>query len=100
MNESKYRKRLEDRIDGALPGCFILRNPASEYQGIPDLTVFYGPRWGMLEIKISPDAPFQPNQEYYIKWMDEMSFAAVIYPENEEAVLGDLIMFLEESWVQ
>lgn len=100
MNESKYRKYLEDRIREILPGCFVLRNPAGEYQGIPDLTVFYGPRWAMLEIKISDRAPFQPNQEYYLDLMSDMSFAAVIYPENELAILGELVMFLDESWVQ
>lgn len=100
MNESKYRKHLEDRIRDILPGCFVLRNPAAEYQGIPDLTVFYGSRWAMLEIKISATAPFQPNQEYYLNWFNDMAFATVIYPENEQAVLGALILFLEESWVQ
>ena len=100
MNESKYRKHLENRIQEILPGSFVLRNPASEYQGIPDLTVFYGPRWAMLEIKISDQAPFQPNQEYYLDMMSDMSFAAVIYPENENAILGELVMFLDESWVQ
>lgn len=100
MNESKYRKHLEDRLREIFPGCFVLRNPADEYQGIPDLTVFYGNRWAMLEIKISEHAPFQPNQEYYLDLMSDMSFAAVIYPENEQAVLAELVLFLDESWVQ
>lgn len=100
MNETKYRKELEDRIKQALPGSFVLRNPCKEYQGIPDLTVFYGSRWAMLEVKISADAPFQPNQEYYLNWFNDMSFSTVIYPENEEGVLTALILFLEESWVQ
>lgn len=100
MSESRYRKYLEDRLDHIFPGCFILRNPCTEYQGIPDLTIFYGTRWAMLEIKKSAHESFQPNQEYYIEMMSDMSFAAVIYPENEDAVLAELVMFLEESWVQ
>ena len=98
MNESKYRKELEEKLKGMFPGCFILRNPCTEYQGIPDLTIFYGTRWAMLELKRDRNAPFQPNQEYYIQWMSDMSFAAVIYPENEQSVLDSLVMFLDESW--
>ena len=100
MNESQYRKALEDRLKNIFPGCFILRNPCTEYQGIPDLTIFYGTRWAMLELKIDRNASFQPNQEYYIDLMSGMSFAAVIYPENEESVLEALVMFLDESWDQ
>lgn len=98
MNETQYRKELEDKIKQALPGCFVLRNPCTEYQGIPDLTVFYGPRWAMLEIKISSTAAFQPNQEYYINWMNDMAFCDVIYPENEQTVLGKLVLYMEEDW--
>lgn len=96
MNESKYRKYLEDRIEELLPGCFVLRNPATEYQGIPDLTIFYGLRWAMLEIKISEGASFRPNQKYYLNLMSDMSFAAVIYPEIEQAILELLVSFLDE----
>lgn len=45
MNEARYRRELEDRISGALPGCLILRNNPKEIQGIPDEVVFYGERY-------------------------------------------------------
>jgi hypothetical protein len=47
----------------------------------------YERHWGMLEVKKDESAPFQPNQEYYIELLNGMSFAAVIYPSNEEEVL-------------
>lgn len=97
VNESKYRKELEARISGALPGCLILRNNAKEIQGICDIVVFYGERYGFLEIKVSENAPVQPNQTYYVNWLDEMSFAAFIYPENEYQILSDLILWLEQG---
>lgn len=97
MHENKYRKHLEDRISDMLPGCLILRNNPKEIQGIPDIVVFYGPRYGFLEIKVSEDAPIQVNQPYYIAWLDDMSFAKFIYPENEYDILGELIRWLEEG---
>lgn len=72
------------------PGCVIEKGDANRRQGVPDLTIFYGDMWARLEVKTSYDAPTRPNQEYYVKQFNEMSFAAFICPENEEEVLLDL----------
>lgn len=90
MQERHYQAKLIKRIRVLLEGCFILKNDASYLQGVPDLLILYRNRWAMLEVKASADEPFQPNQEYYLSMLDEMSFAAVIYPEIEEDVLHDL----------
>lgn len=58
--------------------------------GVPDLTVLFNNKWGMLEVKESEDAPVRPNQEHYVEMFDKMSFAAFIYPSNEEDVLNEL----------
>ena len=90
MNEGRYKTKVIKKLEALFPGCLILKNDASYVQGIPDLTIFYNDRWAMLEVKISEKASSQPNQEHYIHVLDAMSFAAFIYPENEEAVLNAL----------
>lgn len=90
MNETRYRRELEKRIEARFPGCLIFRNNPHNRQGIPDLLILHNERWGALEVKINATADVQPNQPYYVDMMDEMSFAAFIYPENEEEVLGEL----------
>lgn len=90
MNEAQYQYKLIKKIEKMFPGCIILKGDASERQGILDLVILYNQYWASLEVKISPFADKQPNQEYYVKQLDEMSFAAFIYPENEEEVLRAL----------
>lgn len=90
MRESDYQAELIKILRRRFPGCLILKNDSGYMQGVPDLTILYGPYWAMLEVKVSEDAPTQPNQEFYIREMNELSFAAFIYPENEEDVLDAL----------
>lgn len=90
MRENVYQGLLIGTLRVWFPGCFILKNDSSYLQGVPDLLILYKNKWAMLEVKASADEPYQPNQEYYLDLLDSMSFAATIYPENEEAVLNDL----------
>ncbi len=90
MRESAYQSLLIKYLRVLFPGCLILKNDTDYIQGIPDLLVLYKNKWAMLEVKSSGRAPEQPNQDYYIELLDNMSFAAFIYPENEEEVLYEL----------
>jgi hypothetical protein len=93
MREGEYQAYLIKEIKLLLPGCMVLKNDSGYIQGIPDLTVLFHERWGVLEVKIkrpTKASDFEPNQEWYLEHMDELSFAACIYPENEDEVLGDL----------
>jgi hypothetical protein len=72
------------------PGCIVLKNDPNYLQGIPDLTIFWEDRWATLEVKKSANASHQPNQDYYVEKMDNMSFSRFIYPENKEEVLREL----------
>ncbi len=90
MRESVYQRNLKNILEEMFPGCFILKNDPEHFQGIPDLIILFGNKWAMLEVKQSSKAPKQPNQEYYLNLLNRMSFAAVIYPENEREVLNGL----------
>lgn len=90
MTERQYQAKLIQKLKSLFPGCTILKNDPSYQQGIPDLTILYGRRWGLLEVKASCSSPVQPNQKYFIDSHSDQSFAAFIFPENEEEVLNAL----------
>ena len=90
MFERDYQAHIIKKLRQRFPACMILKNDASYLQGIPDLLILHMDRWAMLEVKRSPLFAYQPNQLYYIDLLNDMSFAAFIYPENEDLVLDDL----------
>lgn len=90
MLESKFQKEVIDELKERLPGCIVMKNDSSYIQGIPDLTVLYKKRWATLECKKEERASHQPNQDYYVGMMNNMSFSRFIYPENKEEVLNEL----------
>ena len=90
MLERDYQAKLIKKLRRLFHGCFILKNDTDYLQGVPDLLVLYKNMWAMLEVKPHVNADQEPNQGYYIDQLDQMSFAAFIYPENEKEVLDDL----------
>jgi len=90
MKERDFQAHLIKKIRSLLPGCIVLKNDANYLQGFPDLLILFRDRWAVLEVKASANASCQPNQEYYVRYLGEMTFSAFIYPENEEEVIGDL----------
>lgn len=90
MLESKFQANLIKKLKAEYPGCMVLKNDSSYLQGVPDLLVLYNDRWASLEVKKNANARHQPNQDYYVDKMNEMSFSRFICPENEEEVLSDL----------
>lgn len=94
--ENKFQKELIDDIKRNHPGCVVMKNDSSYIQGIPDLTVLYKDKWAALEVKKDSIAKKQPNQEYYVEKLNDMSFSRFVYPENKEEVLQELkIIFAE-----
>jgi hypothetical protein len=90
MKESKFQANLKKELKEMFPGCIVTKLDSGDIQGIPDLLVLYKNKWATLENKKDANAHRQPNQEYYVNKMNEMSFSRFIYPENKEEVLRDL----------
>ena len=91
-SESDFQKKLKKEISERFPGCYILKNDPTMIQGIPDLTILYNDRWAMLEVKQSEKARRKSSttikqQETHVARLNDMSFAAFIFPENKEDVL-------------
>ena len=88
--ESAFHKGLINDLKKRFPGCMVLKNDPNYIQGIPDLLVLYEGRWAALECKKTKQASHQPNQDYYVERMNEMSFSRFVYPENKEIILDEL----------
>ena len=86
--ESGFQDKLIKELKDRFPGCMTFK--MDQKQGIPDLLVLYEDKWASLECKQHARAKKQPNQEYYVGRMNEMSFSRFISPENKEEVLNDL----------
>lgn len=93
--ENAFQASLIKELQAMFPGCMVIKLDSSYIQGIPDLQILYGDRWATLECKKSANAAKQPNQEYYVGRMNEMSFSRFICPENKEEVLRDLQQALQ-----
>lgn len=88
--ESLYQSELIKKLKKSFPGCIVLKNDPNYIQGFPDLTVLYGKRWALLEVKRRYNAQTRPNQKHYVDLGKKMSYATFIYPENEAEVFRAL----------
>ena len=86
--ESGFQDNLMKELKERFPGCMTFK--MDQFQGVPDVLVLYKDKWATLECKKSANAKRQPNQDYYVGKMDEMSFSRFIYPENKEEILDEL----------
>jgi len=90
----KYKTKTWDNkvkeIKKRFKGSIVCKLDPNWIQGIPDLLILYGDHWATLECKKSGKASHRPNQDYYVKLMNKMSFSRFIYPENKETVLNEM----------
>lgn len=93
MKESQFQAKLISTIRTKWPSSIVLKNDPNYKQGIPDLLILYNNKWAALECKQDAHATHQPNQDYYVEYMNNMAFAKYIYPENQPEVLSAL-----EEW--
>lgn len=90
MKENAFQSKLVKELKNMFVGCIVIKEDANHIQGIPDLLILYKDKWASLECKKNKEASRQPNQEYYVEKMNNMSFSRFIYPENKEEVLYEL----------
>ncbi len=88
--EKNFQSKLIHDLKKIFPGCMVLKNDAGYIQGIPDLLILYKNKWAALECKQYLSANRCPNQDYYIKKMNDMSYASFIFPENMKEVLYEI----------
>jgi hypothetical protein len=88
--ERVFQAKLIRKIKQDLPGCIVLKNDPNYLQGFPDLLILDGDRWAALEVKKDAKAEHQPNQDWYVRKLNSMSFARFIFPENERTVRHEL----------
>ena len=86
--ESGFQDKLIKELKELFPGCMTFK--MEQIQGIPDLLILYGKQWASLECKRFMRAKKQPNQDYYVGLMNEMSFSRFICPENKDEILSEL----------
>lgn len=94
MKENVYQARIIRRLRKEFPEGIVIKNDSSYIQGIPDVLILHGPRWAMLEVKVDAYSDVQPNQEYYVTKLNDMSYATFVFPENEEQVFHELQLAL------
>lgn len=94
--ENKFQQNLKKELKEKYPGCIVTKLDSGDIQGIPDLLILYGRKWATLENKRDAKADKQPNQDYYVDKMNNMSFSRFMYPEVKEQVLEELDEFFRE----
>ncbi|MBR2248799.1 MAG: hypothetical protein IJ880_17595 [Bacilli bacterium] len=97
--ESDFQGDLIKEIKTKLPGAIVTKLDPKHIQGLPDLLILYKNKWAALECKKNEYEMRhpRPNQPYYVNLMNNMSFAAFIFPGNKEEVLNDLQRALESG---
>lgn len=90
MLESTFKLRLRKKIENLFPEAVIIHLDPNDIPGIPDMLILNDHRWAALEGKAYENASHQPNQDYYVSLLNDMSYSSFVYPENEEEVLYEL----------
>jgi len=90
QQERKFQSGLIRELKRRFDGCIVTKLDSSHLQGIPDLLILHKDRWATLECKKNRKSHRQPNQEYWVERMNNMSFSRFIFPENKEEVLNEL----------
>lgn len=95
--ENRFQREVIQELKSRFPGCVVMKNATGFHDGFPDIVMYLGRVWAMLECKREKAAKKRPNQLYWVDRMDGMSFARFIYPENRAKVMAELEAFVAAS---
>jgi hypothetical protein len=90
MLEATFRKKLVDDIEAAFPGIVTLIPDTRQIQGIPDRIFLLPKTWFALETKRGFRSSYQPNQLHWIEYLNSLSYARSVNPDNVQEVLNEL----------
>ena len=93
--ESGFQDSLRSELTQRYPESMIFK--MDQIQGIPDLLILYKNKYAFLENKKSANAKHQPNQDYYVNKLNNMSFARFVFPENRDRVLEELDLYFRDE---
>lgn len=93
QKESKFEQHVVKRIEKMYPGAMVLKVHPNYRPGFPDRIALYGDHYYVFETKREANAPFQPNQQYYIDSINAMSRysgSTVVHPGNEKEFFDEI----------
>ena len=93
--DSEFQDSLRSELTQRYPESMIFK--MDQIQGIPDLLILYKNKYAFLENKKSANAKHQPNQDYYVNKLNNMSFARFVFPENRDRVLEELDLYFRDE---
>lgn len=86
--EKNFQGKLIRELKERYPGAVVLKTDPNYIQGFPDVLMLWQKHWAALECKRKEHAHVQPNQEFYVDYLNQMSFASFITPEMKDEVLN------------
>lgn len=95
MLEKDFQKKFKNEVMRILPGAVFLKNDAKYIQGFPDWIMLYNGKCAIFEIKTSEKASYQPNQQYWLDYLNTRRFfARSVYPE----ILGEILDEIQQTY--
>ena len=88
QKESEFQSKLIKELKDRFPGAVVLKTDPNYIQGFPDLLMLWKHHWAALECKRDVGSYRQPNQEFYIDFLNKLSFASFINPTDKSEVLN------------
>lgn len=92
--EATFQGDVIKEITHRFPGAITFKTDPTNFWSFPDLVVLHGNKWAAFETKRHHKASKRPNQDYYVRQLDYMSFASFLEPGNKEEVLNALARHL------